>query len=514
MRSKYSALTFGLGLAALAALALPTPAEACFFIIGSAPNASASSTTNNVVMPNFPNCVSPFFNTMSAAAAFAAFLNGGSNSPSSNINNSFSTSADAFNFGNAGPGAVPDFSDRDLINAARQSGDVDYHNPQGYNSFFPDDSSNTFDGASEPVRTEPGANRAGFNEAICPGGQCDVGGFLDDLSGQSCTGGSCDVGDVFDFQAAVNVSDTGRISGFTLIEGGCDAGECDGSDPIGNWPNVMVQVLDLNGGGNSGGALIDPMHIQGSGGPIPAGFPIDFNDTGSNALDLGDDFFANPPPPATGSGATAPTGVRMPAINSYESITGALDAAWTSSAPSFVTVSNADGTRGQLTGAAPGSSNISAAYGSISDTIPVTVANGVIQNITVLPLTVENSTVSGNTTGGGSFLNAGVVPNPGGGSVVANIPNSTVSGNTAGGGGGITSGGPVSIPNSTVSGNTAGGGSSAELTTDDNFPKPAGGQNMTGGNTNVPEVQLTEAQFQGVLNGTLKITKSGAIVPR
>lgn len=35
---------------------------------------------------------------------------------------------------------------------------------------------------------------------------------------------------------------------------------------------------------------------------------------------------------------------------------------WTSSAPAFVTVANADGTRGQLTGVAPGSSNISATY--------------------------------------------------------------------------------------------------------------------------------------------------------
>ncbi|MCC7542972.1 MAG: hypothetical protein IT379_42545 [Deltaproteobacteria bacterium] len=45
---------------------------------------------------------------------------------------------------------------------------------------------------------------------------------------------------------------------------------------------------------------------------------------------------------------------------------------WTSSAPAFVTVANADGTRGQLTGVAPGSSNVSATYTDSFGTVACT----------------------------------------------------------------------------------------------------------------------------------------------
>jgi hypothetical protein len=88
---------------------------------------------------------------------------------------------------------------------------------------------------------------------------------------------------------AVNVTDTGFISGFTLIEGGCDflddgvafgGDRCATNDPPTepnqDWPNVMVQVLDQDGfrfveNGNNplvrDEARIDKVHVFGGGGP-------------------------------------------------------------------------------------------------------------------------------------------------------------------------------------------------------------------------------------------------------
>ena len=83
-----------------------------------------------------------------------------------------------------------------------------------------------------------------------------------------------------DYGAAVNVIDTGLISGFTLIEGGCDVLEPDtlerdGSfddycyDKYASWPNVMVQVLDQDGIRNPVSRNIEAMHVHGGGGPDP-----------------------------------------------------------------------------------------------------------------------------------------------------------------------------------------------------------------------------------------------------
>jgi hypothetical protein len=83
-----------------------------------------------------------------------------------------------------------------------------------------------------------------------------------------------------DFGAAVNVLDTGLISGFTLIEGGCDirepaTQERDGSlddycyDAFDDWPNVMVQVLDHDGIRNPARPNLESMHLNGGGGPDP-----------------------------------------------------------------------------------------------------------------------------------------------------------------------------------------------------------------------------------------------------
>jgi hypothetical protein len=81
------------------------------------------------------------------------------------------------------------------------------------------------------------------------------------------------------FNAAVSVTDSGFISGFTLIEGGCDFLD-DGSSfrddlcstntpPVEDWPNVMVQVLDQDGFRPPvrNEARVEKMHILGSGGP-------------------------------------------------------------------------------------------------------------------------------------------------------------------------------------------------------------------------------------------------------
>jgi hypothetical protein len=74
-------------------------------------------------------------------------------------------------------------------------------------------------------------------------------------------------------------------------------------------------------------------------------------------------------------------------------------------------------------------------------------------------LTIDNSTVSGNTAGGGNFAFGGGINNYG----TLTINNSTMSGNLAAGfrlarGGGIANGGTLTINNSTVSGNTADAG--------------------------------------------------------
>jgi hypothetical protein len=100
------------------------------------------------------------------------------------------------------------------------------------------------------------------------------------------------------FAPAVNVDDTGTISGFTLIEGGCDFvsqhnrmgddgpvgdlfithdPDCTGGEPgtthiltsepdSVEWPNVMVQVLDVaDFRAERSGSGIERMHIVGSG---------------------------------------------------------------------------------------------------------------------------------------------------------------------------------------------------------------------------------------------------------
>ncbi len=73
-------------------------------------------------------------------------------------------------------------------------------------------------------------------------------------------------------------------------------------------------------------------------------------------------------------------------------------------------------------------------------------------------LTVSNSTISGNTTGGGPSGNQGGGIFNGG---TLTVSNSTISGNTATGsglGGGIFNNGTLTVSNSTISGNTANGG--------------------------------------------------------
>jgi hypothetical protein len=100
--------------------------------------------------------------------------------------------------------------------------------------------------------------------------------------------------------AAWTVSDSGRIAGFTIIEGGCDvdgdnvsAEYC--ADRYSNWPNVMVQLLDYDGfrfhPGNPSEAgrnepRVEHMSISGAGGPV-----IDPNvaSTVGGAFDVGND---------------------------------------------------------------------------------------------------------------------------------------------------------------------------------------------------------------------------------
>lgn len=66
--------------------------------------------------------------------------------------------------------------------------------------------------------------------------------------------------------------------------------------------------------------------------------------------------------------------------------------AWTSSAPSFVTVSNADGSRGQLRGVAPGTSNIGATYTDSFGTVACTsFSTATVPSTTTLPVNVVPS---------------------------------------------------------------------------------------------------------------------------
>ena len=120
------------------------------------------------------------------------------------------------------------------------------------------------------------------DEEPAAGGNGDVDGYHPDnyvVMVQKFTGPN-----VEGFKAAVNVSDTGKLSGFTLIEGGCDGDDNDNGETDthcsvrkGNefFPNVMVQILDLDGfrsgiGGPSE-AHIEHMHISGAGGPTGTG---------------------------------------------------------------------------------------------------------------------------------------------------------------------------------------------------------------------------------------------------
>ena len=117
-------------------------------------------------------------------------------------------------------------------------------------------------------------------------------------------------------------------------------------------------------------------------------------------------------------------------------------------------------------------------------------------------LTVSNSTISGNTTGGGgSGDQGGGIWSAG----TLTVSNSTISGNTASYGGGIFSGGgTLTVSNSTISGNTAslGGGI---------FSGSGGGGTLTVSNSTISGNTLTSNSNGGGIyigSGTATITNS------
>ncbi|MGO9452235.1 MAG: beta strand repeat-containing protein [Candidatus Binataceae bacterium] len=59
---------------------------------------------------------------------------------------------------------------------------------------------------------------------------------------------------------------------------------------------------------------------------------------------------------------------------------------WVTSNPTFVTVSNSEGTQGQVTGHSPGSATVTASLGTLSDSAQVTVDSAALNSITVTPV--------------------------------------------------------------------------------------------------------------------------------